>query len=218
MKSILFDQIEHPYFSYEEVKKEEILYADLQCGEELPEAVFSDYLDAIEEPDLQDFIQHQRDQFEKAKQAGAIDARWQNLNHCTSEAAGAVAEGNTARIAITFCELGRAIEEMNHPTREHLMDSHELLVDETFRKTLRERELSRKAKTFREAKKIIQREANEIWRNDTGKESRTGYVAKILHEDVERLTGTQYAKTTVAKWVREVAPDYASLPGAEKKS
>lgn len=85
-------------------------------------------------------------------------------------------------------------------------------------KPSRETGLNNKAKTSQEAKKIIQDEAKAIWKNDTQNESRTGYVAKTLHKDVERLTGTQYAETTVAKWVREVAPDYASLPGAEKKS
>ncbi|MGX1199604.1 hypothetical protein [Marinobacter sp. MBR-105] len=215
MKSILFDHIEHPYFSYEEAVKAELF---IGCGP-LSEKAFSDYLDATEEPDLEAFLSHQLDQIEGAKAAKAFDSRWRNLEHCTGEALIAVDEGNIARIAAAFCELGRAIEEMHHPTREQLVEYHDLYLDQL----CRVQGFANKADKFRSAKNRIQAEALELWNNDKDQELKTGYVAGLLHELAKELTqnaitgGEELKLETVKSWLREIAPEYAGKGGRPRK-
>lgn len=218
MKSLLFDYIDFHYSRYEDVKKDEILYSDLQCGEELSEEKFADYLDAVEEPDLQDFIQHQRDEYDAAKDADAIESRWRNLKACTDDAAIAVAEGNTARIAMAFYKLGMAVEEMDHPTRQHLSDFHEFYIDTTNTDLRRQRNFELKAQKSRSVKEQIQDEAKALFEADTDEELRTGYVSQLLEDQAGELAGRNLTPATVRGWIREIAPEYAKKGGRPKNT
>lgn len=217
MKSLQFDYIDFHYSRYEDVKREEILYSDLQCGEELSEEKFADYLDAIEEPDLQDFIQHQRSEYDAAKEADAIDSRWLNLDACTDDAAIAVAEGNTARIAMAFYKLGMAVEEMQHPTREHLAEVDDLLIQRTNTDSRRHHKLELKAQKSRSVKQQVQEEAKALFDADSDEELRTGYVSQLLEDTACSLAGKNLTPAIIRKWVSEIAPEYAKKPGAPKK-
>lgn len=177
-----------------------------------------------ESPDLVDFLKHQLGQIENAQEAQTADYRWGNLISQSGVALEALASGQVNRIAMAFCDLGQAIERLQHPSMEErvsILEQAKRGYELEIEKHNREKPLKLKALRQQFIKTQIQQSARELWENDSDKELRIGEVASYLMGEAEEAAkkfGMEKSSHGVIKgWLREIAPDYAQKRGAPKK-
>ena len=145
------------YTSYISAKHSEIIGAN-----KLTEALVNEYMDAIENPDLDDFIQHQRDQFLQAHEKDALKPELYELLNSTQDADHELKTGNPNSIATAFLALGKAVEALEHPDSNTMRD----LYNAKTRTMKQDAPLREKNIYNRFLKRCVENMANRIWEGD----------------------------------------------------
>lgn len=173
------------------------------------------YIEESLNPDLRDFLNHQREQYQKAVEADAVDYRYEALIKSTENAEAALEEGKPESIALAFCRLGQSIEAMQFPTHDELAEFYKLKIAEISRQWP-----TREKQAFIEG---AQEAAKMLWAQDQAREIRLGEMCETVYklmQSIEADLGKDFLpgqSEGIKPWLREVAPKYAQKKGRPSK-
>lgn len=208
------------YTSFNSAKLSEII-----GDQDLTEELWGKYLMAINDPDLNDYLRHQREQFIQALEAEAVDDRWQELWDFTNEAEAALEGGNPSSIARAFFKLGESTQRLQQLRPGEILE----LCSATLGKMQRERPLIERNSQIRFLKDYAKLIAGRLWSEDSEKQVRiSDACAQVWPELVD--VGLQHLGKELTEqllpndagslrpWLRPVAPEYAKKGGRPKNS
>ena len=84
------------------------------------------YITESLKPDPHKFLQHQRDQWNRALEADVIDYRWKWFLEYIEQSEAALEGGKPDEIAIAFCRLGESITRLQMPSHDEIADMYRL--------------------------------------------------------------------------------------------
>jgi hypothetical protein len=204
------------YTSYRSKKHSEII-----GDNKLTEALFNEYLAAVKEPDLNEFLKHQRDQFIQALDKDAATPQWCNLWDFTKEAQYALNTGNVNCIATAFFAVGKAVEALQHPDSNTMVELYEAKV----RTMNQDAPLIEKNSKNGFLKQCVEIMATRIWEGDKKQTIKVTTACEMVWPKLVDLA-EEYKipddcypdrAAGLKDWVRPVAPEYARRGGRPKK-
>ena len=150
-------------------------------------------LSHIDQPDMKKFLQHQRDQYNRAVEADALDERWQSFSAYVNNAESALERGEPEQIAIRFCELGKAITSVSMPSLKERAEANEPFARATVADLGRDWPNRRKARFM----EITRAQATRLWADDHGEEIRIGEMCErvyklMLNAELYGIPGVDY--------------------------
>lgn len=173
------------------------------------------YITESLKPDSHKFLQHQRDQWNRALEADVIDYRWEWFLTYIEQSEAAIEGGEPDEIAIAFCRLGESITRLQMPSAGEIAELYRLkLADAARLQPMREKQI------FIECAKEA---ATKLWANDHERKIRLGEMCERVYklmQSIEQDHGRDFLpgeSDGLKPWLRKVAPDYARRGGAPKK-
>jgi len=126
--------------------------------------------------------------------------------------------GDVYEVALYFAYLGKTVAAEELPS----LDEFQRLKDRTARQTGALSTVNEQRREERDPLKSAAMErAREIWDGDVEECQRlgdvTGRAFKTVTAEAKRLGIDPVREATVRRWIRELAPEYAKKPGANKK-
>lgn len=207
--------MKHEYESFFDAKWSEVI------GDSGPtEDAVLRHLEMVRQPDLSEFLEHQRGQVLKAQEAGDTDNRWNTLAHQTEVADKALDSGNVSAIASAFYYLGRLAEELEQPTHSDMAELYKAKTE----KLRREYPLFEKNLRAKFLKDMAQAIAETVWESDLKHQIRLAEACEMvwpqlvdiaIRRDMQELMPDK--ASSLKDWLRPVAPEYARKGGRPKK-
>ena len=202
------------YTSYEQAKYDEIFADDAKTASN-----FESYTNTVTSPDLDDFLAHQWQQWEKAMETGDTDNRWDAFLHALIGATEAL-RGEGGSVPMAFLNLGREIQRLKGPDDETVIAGLQALKSETeraFNSNVVRRNIENST-----SKEVVKEYAGALWIQEEFKDYRIHDMAKKIHEQFKEFAkrkSIQFPQEPegLRPWLREVAPESAKKPGAPPK-
>lgn len=185
---------------------------------------FPAYVDECLNPDVRDFLNHQRDEYQKAVEADALDYRYEALLQRTEKAEAALEDGSPDKIALSFCRLGETINDLEGLAADDKLKLYEAALDGSKRKIA---DFKRQRPTLEKQEfiKYTQATALRLWIEDKDKSIRLSEMCERVYKIMcpielewgrdDLLPGEAVG---IKPWLREVAPSHARKPGRPTKT
>ena len=185
-----------------------------------------DDVDAVTEacryPDLRELLEHQREQYIAAIEAGPVDYRWQSLAKRIAVAEVALESGDTVAASRAFFALGQAVEALEHLPKDEARELAALALkgaQSEMAEYKRQAPNQRKALFIREAQLM----AAVHWAEDTDHVVRLADMCELVYKAMMPLAhelGEGYLpgeSEGLKTWLRRTAPEYARKGGRPTK-
>lgn len=148
---------------------------------------------------------------------------WRYLADNLDKAEEALANGDIQHVALRFFWIGQIVAKLSLPTWEEWSHLIEKAMNASKSNRARMSGIAGIRETASDMKEEARQIAKELWAADTEKELFIGEVADLvineLHAKLDKETAKKIPKTnaTMRKWIRPVAPGYATDPGRPVK-
>jgi len=180
---------------------------------------FSKLLAGIAEPDYPDpykFLQYQREQWNRALKADAIDYRWDRFLQSIESAEAALKVGEPDQIAMAFCTLGESIHTLQTLSFDEIGDFYRLKIAKS-----NQQQSNSQKQTFMGGARDV---ARRMWADDHERKIRLSEMCdrvykfmQPLEQELGRDDLLPGLPDVLKRWLRPVAPDYAKKGGRPKK-
>ncbi|MCW5599423.1 MAG: hypothetical protein KIT59_09990 [Nitrosomonas sp.] len=197
----------------------------------------AEYVDRCLNMSADDFVAHQIGEVLKFWESTSdYDYRWDMLLGAANSARDALKEGNKDKIAMSFCFLGEAIEQLQQLHPDHLIKvlTEYLKMSEVKRGQIRPLDLKNdftqhmKAlaqtyayRLFRENKELKLDEVTEAV-HAFAKQKLASYRKEKINAGYKKIVDSEFTMKTIEKWVYEVAidvsPKYIKKRGRPKNN
>lgn len=207
-----------PSFKYQ--SWEDRLYQALFPDSKLTADGIESYKQQIDQPDIDQFLDHQDKQVAEAISAGAsYEGEVRELQFATLNARRALELTDTTSLAMAFIRLGKAIRAMEMPSNDTIVKGLSAIIE----KHKREKPLQDQAFARNMLQEAARRLAELYWKNDRDQTIRTTEMSEKIWPHLKDLAAEQNVERLLAdtkqvkEWIKPVAPMYAQQGGRPRK-